>query len=83
MRYAANAKVVTMSLLFFIVSVVGSLGWLATQRLINNARERARERGLVDKAKLQLTSLASWRNVFRVIMVIAGVLFALSLAHPN
>jgi hypothetical protein len=58
-----------------VLTIVVGTGWVILQNGINKARER----GLFDKAKTQLASLAFWQNVFAVIGVFAVLMFLISL----
>lgn len=61
--------------ILLIAGAVGGFAWLVTQNVMNKARER----GLLDKAKTQIVSFGFWRNVFAAIGMIAVVLFIISL----
>jgi hypothetical protein len=61
--------------ILFIVSTVAWGAWLVFHNLLSKARER----GLIDKAKKHATSFSFWQSVFAVIGIISVLFFVMNL----
>jgi hypothetical protein len=61
-----------------ILLTVSAIAWGASL-IFNNLLSKAREHGLVDKAKKHVTSLSFWQRVFAVIGLVSAFIFVINL----
>jgi len=61
-----------------ILIVVSAVAWGASL-FFHNLLSKAREHGLVDKAKKHATSFSFWQNTFAVIGIVSALFFVVKL----